>query len=278
MSGAGTAGAGPIAAADITAALRGLGVRPGGMLLVHSALQGSGRVEGLRSRDKLDTIVRGLQGAVDVAGGGGTLVAPTFTYSFCRGEVYDADASPSTVGALGEHLRRQPGVRRTLDPIFSSAVAGPVDPAFEEALFRPGDVECFGPRSIFAQLLARDGQLLFYDAGFGFCTFVHHVEWLLGVRYRFLKRFSGVVRAGGLDTGTSADFLVRPLDGSVETFFGPLEQALLACGGARRGGVPGGPSLLVADARAVLEEARRGVAANPDFLLARGHPRREAAA
>lgn len=247
------------------------------MLLVHSALQGSGRVEGLRSRDKLDTIVRGLREAVD-AEHGGTLVAPTFTYSFCRGEAYDVDESPSTVGALGEHLRRRPGARRTLDPIFSSAVDGPVDPGFEDALFGHGDVDCFGPRSIFAQLAARDGQLLFYDVGFGFCTFVHHAEQVLGVGYRFLKRFPGTVRAGGSERHAHADFLVRPLDGSVETFFGPLEQALLASGGARRGAIPGGPALLVVDARAVLAEAARGVAANPDFLISRGHPQAAAAA
>lgn len=258
-----------ITAADITRALHALGVRVTDAMLVHSGLQGSGRVDGARSRDKLATITAGLRGAVAQ----GTLIVPTFTYSFCKGEAYDVAASPSTVGLLGEHVRRLPEARRTADPIFSAAVVGPVDTAFEAPLFAPGGKACFGAGSVFAQLLARDGLVVFYDVGFGFCTFVHHVEWLLQVQYRFLKRFTGTVRdaAGQEHHGVRADFLVRPLDGTVETFFDPLLEALLATGAARRGAIPGGPALLVAESRAILEEARRGVAANPDFLLARGH-------
>jgi aminoglycoside 3-N-acetyltransferase len=251
----------------ITAALEELGVAPDDTLLVHSGLQGSGRVAGARSRDKLDTIVGGLAGAVP----NGTLLMPTFTYSFCRHEVFDRDASPSTVGLLTEHFRRLPGVRRTAEPIFSCAVLGRVEPAWEEPLFTVGDKDCFGPESVFAYLLSRAGRVLFYDVGFAFCTFVHHVEQLLGADYRYRQRFTGTVRDGAREQPAAVDYLVRKLDEEVLPHFEPLEAVLLAAGGARRTTIPGGPTLLVADCRAILEQAVPALAGNPDYLLRRGH-------
>lgn len=256
-----------IDAARIAAALEELGVRADDALYVHSGLQGSGRIAGARSRDKLETIVSGLAAAVPV----GTLILPTFTYSFCRNELFDLAESPSTVGLLGEHFRRLPGVRRTADPIFSSAVLGRVDPAFEEPLFALGDKDCFGPQSVFAQLLARDGRILFYDVGFGFCTFVHHVEQQLGVGYRARKRFPGTVRDGVREQEVAAFFNVRQLVPGDDPYLVPLGASLLAEGGARRTTISGGPTLLVADCRAIAEHAARGLAGDPDYLIERGH-------
>lgn len=256
-----------IGAERITAALEELGVAPDDTLLVHSGLQGSGRIAGARSRDKLDTIVRGLTDAVP----DGTLLMPTFTYSFCRDEVFDRDASRSTVGLLTEHFRRLPGVRRTAEPIFSCAALGTVEPAWEEPLFAVGDKDCFGPESVFAYLLSRGGRILFYGVGFAFCTFVHHIEQLLGVDYRYMKRFTGTVRDGALEQAVGVDYLVRKLDEEVLPQFGPLEDVLLAVRGARRTTIPGGPTLLVADCRAILEQVVPALACNPDYLLRRGH-------
>lgn len=258
-----------ISASVVTDALRELRVARDGMLLVHAGLQGSGRIEGPRSRDKLDTIVAGLRGAVP----DGVLAMPTFTYSACWGQAYDRDRTPSTVGQLGEHFRLQPGVRRTSDPIFSTAVLGDVGAAWEEPLFAVGDTECFGPQSVFSFLHERAGTLLFWDVGFGFCTHVHRVESVLRVGYRFLKPFTGVVRDEGREVAVTARFFCRRLDlhHPADPHFGPLEERLLASGGARRLQLPGGPLLLAVDARAIAEEAARGVAQNPLFLVREGH-------
>lgn len=256
-----------IGAGAITATLRELGVARDDTVLVHSGLQGSGRIAGARSRDKLDTIVRGLADAVP----DGTLLMPTFTYSFCRGEVFDRRASPSTVGLLTEHFRHLPGVRRTAEPIFSCAVLGPIEPAWEEPLFAVRDQDCFGPESVFAYLLERSGRILFYDVGFGFGTFVHHVEQLLGVAYRYKKRFTGTVRDGALERSVAADYFVRRVDQDVETDLAPLAGSLLASGGARHTSIQGGPTLLLTETRAILEQVSLALAENPDYLLRRGH-------
>ena len=70
---------------------------------------------------------------------------------------------------------------------------------------------------------------------------------------------------------TSTTFFVRRLDQVVDTHFGPLEAALGAAGALRRTTIPGGPALIAVDTAAIVDVIYREVAANPDFLILRGH-------
>jgi aminoglycoside 3-N-acetyltransferase len=256
-----------IEARDIAAAIRDLGVEAGDTLWVHAGLQTALAMAGASPAEKVATVLRGLEQAVP----DGTLMVPTFTYSFARGEPFDVDASPSTVGVLGEHLRRRPGVRRTADPMFSAAVRGPLPPAWSAGLFEARDTDCFGEDSVFAYLRTVDAKLLFLGVGLPYCTFVYHVEQRIRVPYRYFKVFTGTIRAGDRTVATTARYYVRDLESDVENFFDPLADALLASGAARRTTLPRGPALLVTSARAVEAETVRRVRENPDFLLRRGH-------
>ncbi len=260
-----------ISASQITSAIRDLGVRPGDALFVHSGLWAALRVAGPSPREKLVTIVNGLNASVP----DGVLMLPTFSYSFCKGHVFDIDHSPSTVGALTEHFRRLPGVRRTSDPIFSAAVRGDVPAAWEEALFAVDDKDCFGDRSVFAFLRERNARLLFFGVSFEACTFVHHVEQGLGVRYRYMKDFPGVIRTSDTETEITARYFVRDLEDDVVSFFEPLAEALVVRGAARSATLPDGPTLFLTDAESVEATAKDRLRANPSFLLARGHDRDE---
>ena len=53
-----------------------------------------------------------------------TLIFPSFTYSFPNREVYDVRSSRTSMGALIEYIRKQPGVRRSLDPLLSMIAVG----------------------------------------------------------------------------------------------------------------------------------------------------------
>ena len=256
-----------IEAHDIAATLRGLGVRSDDTLWVHAGLQTALHMAGATAADKVDTVLSGLDESVP----DGVLMLPTFTYSYTRGEEFDASSSPSTVGVLGERFRRRPGVRRTIDPIFSAAVRGALPPEWEHRLFTIGDTDCFGERSVFAYLRAVDAKLLFIGIGFAYCTFVYHVEQRLAVPYRYFKDFPGAIHADRTRVRTTARYFVRDLEADVENFFDPLEDALLGSGAARRATLAGGPSLLVASAHAIEAEAVRRVRADPDYLLRRGH-------
>lgn len=256
-----------IGAAEIAAALRDLGVARDDAIFVHAGLHGALRVAGGSAQEKVDTVIDGLGRAVPH----GILAMPTFTYSFTRGEDFDLDASPSTVGALSERFRRRPGVRRTADPLFSAAVRGTVPYGWEHGLFELGDKDCFGPDSVFALLREARAKVVFFGVGFGFCTFVHHVEQRLDVPYRYPKEFHGRVRGGGEERTVTATYFVRPLDEDVEPFLDPLADALLANGGARTTTLDDGPELMVVDTEAIEATVVECLAENPSFLLTRGH-------
>jgi aminoglycoside 3-N-acetyltransferase len=256
-----------IEARDIESALRALGVRPDDTLWVHAGLQTALRMAGSTAGEKVATVLEGLSRTVPQ----GTLMLPTFTYSFTRGEPYDLASSPSTVGVLSERFRGLPGVRRTADPIFSAAIRGSLPQPWARRLFEIGDTDCFGERSVFAYLRCVDAKLLFLGVAFSYCTFVYHLEQRLRVPYRYFKDFTGTIREGDRAMRATARYFVRDLESNVESFFDPLADVLLESGTARHVTLPRGPALLVTNARAVEAEAIRRVGENPDFLLRRGH-------
>jgi aminoglycoside 3-N-acetyltransferase len=250
-----------IGADAIAAAATEAGARPGDTRWVHSGLQRSGRIAGATRAEKLDTIVAGL------GAGAAALWMPTFTYSFTQGEEYEPAATPSTVGLLTERFRLRPRARRTADPIFSAAVEGPAP----EHLFAVRDQDCFGTESVFAHLAEVDALLVFFDVSFELCTFIHHVEQRLGVPYRYIKPFAGDIVVDGARTAVEARFFVRRLDEDVVAHLTPLWDSLAAAGLARTASIPRGPTLRAVRARAVAAHAAERVAAEPDFLLERGH-------
>ena len=60
----------------------------------------------------------------EILGEDGTLVVPTFNYSFTQGDVFDIRHSPSSVCVISEYFRNRTGVVRSSDPIFSVAAKG----------------------------------------------------------------------------------------------------------------------------------------------------------
>ena len=155
----------------------------------------------------------------------------------------------------------------------SAAVRGILPDLWERRLFKLRDVECFGPESIFAYLAEQGGKLLFFGVGFEYCTFLHHLEWRLGVGYRYLKRFDGIVRAHGVERRVAASYFVRDLGRDTTREFAPLGDLLLKRGAARCVRLHDGPELLVVEADEILPILASQIAANPDYLLASGQRR-----
>ena len=154
----------------------------------------------------LDTLIAAFR---EVIGPQGTLIMPTFTYSYCHQQIYDVLHTPSTMGILTEYYRQLPECHRTIDPIFSFAVSGPNADYYlnEEAS------SCFGVNSVYDLLTKRNGQIVvFGEKGKGY-TFVHHIEEEVPVSYRYYKTFAGtMIDAQGHERQTSIRYFVRHLD------------------------------------------------------------------
>lgn len=120
-----------------------------------------------------------------------TLIFPAFSYSFPNHEVFDVRESRTSMGVLIEYIRKQPGVRRSLDPLLSMIAVGKrIDLMDGE----PGN-HCFGPDSGFDRLHRMDGvKFLFFGADFAeYFTYIHYIEKVMEVPYRFDMPFTGTI-------------------------------------------------------------------------------------
>lgn len=186
---------------------------------------------------------------------------PTFNYEFTSRGEFDVTNSQSQVGALTRHFRKEHANWRTAVPVFSFAGTGQCP-----SLGRETPVQPFGPNSVFATLLKRNGTILFYGAPFTSVTFVHHTEHICQPVYRYDKCFRGNVIQDGISKDVTVEFHVRPLGVSVEYDFNRMLQDLYDIGIAKY--LNGDdPAVIVANAREVNEFWQRRIRQDPFYLL-----------
>jgi aminoglycoside 3-N-acetyltransferase len=151
-------------AADLSAA----GIRPGGVLLVHSSLSALGHVPG-----GPETVIRGLLQAL---GPEGTLLFPTLTYENVtpKNPFFDVRRTPSNVGLIPETFRKRPGSMRSIHPTHS--VAGIGARAREMLADHVADTTPCGPHSPFHKLPQVGGQILMLGCGLHPNTSMHAIE------------------------------------------------------------------------------------------------------
>ncbi|MFH1571874.1 MAG: AAC(3) family N-acetyltransferase [Gemmatimonadota bacterium] len=161
----------------LAADLAGAGVRPGGLLLVHSSLSSLGWVPG-----GPDTVIGGL---LDALGPEGTLLLPALSYASVGAEqpVFDVRRTPACVGAIPERFRAWPGVRRSLSPTHSVCGLGPLA-AQVLGSHQLNRTPC-GAHSPFRALRDRGGSILFLGCGLRPNTSMHGVEELSEPPYLF---------------------------------------------------------------------------------------------
>lgn len=169
---------------DLIEALVKLGIQKGDIICSHSEIYSFG-IPLLPIKDFLNALLECL---FEVIGKEGTLIMPTFTYSFCKNEVYDKLNSKCTVGALNEFFRKQQGVKRTNDPIFSFAVKG----AHEELFLNKEQKSCFDKNCVYAILTRNNGKILNFGNRDCF-TFIHYPEEVCQISYRYNKNFQGFI-------------------------------------------------------------------------------------
>ncbi len=99
---------------DLIDAFYQLGIKRGDILCVHTEIFKFG-IPLLSRNEFLQTI---LNCFFEVIGQEGTLIMPTFTYSFCKNETYDKVHSKSKVGVLNEFFRTSGGGLGELATLF----------------------------------------------------------------------------------------------------------------------------------------------------------------
>jgi aminoglycoside 3-N-acetyltransferase len=243
---------------SLGADLRNLGVRPGGVLLVHSSLSALGWVVG--------GAVAVVQALLDIVGPDGTLVCPTHTgdnsdpavwmrppvprdwWPVIRAHMpaFDPRVTPSRgVGAIPEVLRSWPGALRSAHPQTSFAALGP----------RAGIItrdhrlgSALGEHSPLRRLYDLDAEVLLLGAGHDSNTSLHLAE------YRRSAPRRG--RSGAAVSGPDGRRWVTCDDVDLDDGdFGAIGAAIDAAG-LTRGGVVGSARCALMSQRAVVDFAR----------------------
>ena len=199
---------------DLLAGLRQVGIQGGNTVYVSSSLIALGLMD--------DPVASALWALREAVGPQGTLVMPTFNFSFCKGEAFDRDLTPSTVGMLTEAFRKQPGTLRTWSPPYHTvAAAGPR--ATEISSIE--SLTSFGHDSVFQYLHDIDAKVLLIGCDYqeGVAHF-HWLEELVGVPYRFWKKFEGEIRMNGVQHHRVFFMYARRLDIPNRMNVNPLGQ------------------------------------------------------
>lgn len=232
--------------AELRGGFRGLGLKPGDAVVVHSSLSSLGRVDG-----GAETVIDGLRAAV---GEDGTVMVPTFTR---YDEPYDPETSVSTVGAITEALRKRPDAVRSAHPTKSVAAIGP-DVAALVGDHEP--LESIAPGGPIHRLLEADGKILLLGVDHTTNSALHIAERLAELPYR----------------DQIAKTSVRRADGSIESVevnrvhcsrgFGVVESVAKRLGALSYGSI-GEAATQLTDGEALLSLAVDLLEEEPGFLL-----------
>lgn|SRR3989344_3207407 len=225
---------------DFIKALKEVGVSKGDNIFVHSDISVFGKLAELNK----DILLNGLSTAL-MESSKGTVIMPTFTYSYCWNQVFDHKESKSTVGVLSEYFRNLPDAVRTTQPIFSVAML----PCKQDFLDLSKD--CFGQDSIFGRLHREKAKIVFFGAKFEAVTFLHHIEQSYGVPYRYMKRFDGTFKMNGKEIKDYCTYFVRHEDVKYE--LSRFEEYLLKRGLLKRVKIGNG-EILSAEAEVLYNE------------------------
>lgn len=187
-------------------------------------------VQSIRNGEKLDLNIF-IDSLMNKIGESGTLLFPTFNWGFCNGETFDYNTTVSKTGALTNAALKREDFTRTQHPIYSFAVWG----KDKEQLYNMNNKSSFGEDSPFAYLYRNKAKMLTIDLCYqNSFTFVHYVEEMEKVDYRYIKDFtSKYIDKAGNESIRTYSMNVRDLDKGVVTKINPIGEEMESRGTSR---------------------------------------------
>lgn len=249
---------------DIVAALEACNVQAGDSLFTHSNIGFFGKPSDATTAEQTYELFK--KAVFNVIDTGGTWISPAFSYNFFMKEAYDPKNSPSTMGLLSEMMRIDPEAVRSRDPNFSVVAVG------KNADFFVHDTPAhsFGKDSFWDRFLQKNGKIcnFNFDAG---STFLHYVEKMLAVPYRYDKAFNGLIVRDGKRERKTVYHFVHSLEipGDVADFRA-FDKAAKTSGIAKTADLGKG-QIVVLSARDAFNLVKDELRDNPHFLRVSGH-------
>lgn len=170
---------------DLRDSLHYVGAADCETLFIHSDIMFGTPTKGFRRNDLLELLYQVLV-ELNVL----NIIIPTFTYSFCNHEDFDVIKSKTSMGSFNEYVRKKDNRYRTHDPLLSLSVPNSLKNRFET--FSEHSLGFGSGLDVLHHM--ENVKFLFLGADMASCfTYVHYVEKILDVPYRFDMSFSGKI-------------------------------------------------------------------------------------
>lgn len=201
---------------DVSHFLLNAGIKRGDVLMIHGDAIVATQMHAKNSLDDLYSQI------LDYLGSTGTLVIPTFSYSFTSNKNYEVETTPSALGEFSEYFRRRYPKFRSKNPIFSVSAVG-----YHGTDFRDSDyIDCFGGESSFGLMDKLNGKLMNLGCKFDL-TFAHYVEQIYGVSYRYFKDFSGYITGPNFNQYSTTRYYVGNKTINYQLNFQKIREVLI---------------------------------------------------
>jgi aminoglycoside N3'-acetyltransferase len=146
---------------------------------------------------------------------------PAYNYEFGQTRKFNPAKDGTSVGAINTAALNMPNAVRTFTPIYSHVGFGDVLTPRIKEIYKP-----FDTGSEFQELLIADTDVLFLGATFSSFTFLHYIEEVNKVDYRYLKTINGILEIKGENYKTSLVLKVRPLGRTLNYDWKKIEEDL----------------------------------------------------
>ena len=165
-----------------------MGIQPDDLVFMFSGLWGLGKLE-----NGVETIEHAFQKVLPK----GTLIVPTFSYSWSSGESFNELTPCPEMGAFSNYALTASSYKRTNNPNFSVAIReNEYNQSIVKDLLNIGD-DCFDEESIFGKVVkysqSNRAWILLLGGAFNDVkyrsTFIHYAQQKVGVKHRYIKKF-----------------------------------------------------------------------------------------
>jgi len=245
---------------EIVNALLKVGLQKNDNVFSHSNLGFFGKLKDCTDKDCYCNAFK--DAFFQVIGEEGTLVVPTFSYSYCWNTVYNKEETLGTCGIFSEFIRNHPDSFRSDDPNFSYTALG----KNAEYFTKDCPPNPFGKDSFWERFLLKNGIIcnLNFDAA---ATLTHYVERELKVPYRFDKAFEGMsVKGGKLEKSTFYHFVRDEKNPDVYPDFIKFDKKAKELGFAKVANLGRGQVVCISSKKSV-ELIKNEIKKNPHFLI-----------
>lgn len=173
-----------------------LGLKKNDKILIHADLRVFGRLEG--NGNGFLELIKSL------ISNDGLMCTPSFTFSFPHD--FDIKNSKSNIGAITNLFSEYKDVKRVPDGMTSYYMIG----NNSSKIIDEWSNSSYGKNSIIDQLFEKNAKVL--QLGTDILSPIHYLEEKVGVPYRTLKRFAGLIIDENISYHSHTNFYARNMD------------------------------------------------------------------